>query len=139
MVWRQGDSGDQGLGVFLRLSGSPDDRNLVDFYADGGVTYKGLIPGRDDDIAGLAVAYARIGSTASDLDRDAQSFGNPNHPVRDFEMAIELTYSARLAPWWTLQPDLQYIIHPGGTIPNPVTGRIIPDAFVAGLRTSVSF
>jgi hypothetical protein len=26
---------------------------------------------------------------------------------------------AQLAPWWALQPDLQYIVHPGGRIPDP--------------------
>jgi porin len=139
MVWRKDESGDQGLGVFLRLSGSPDDRNLIDFYADGGVTYKGLIEGRDDDVLGLGIAYAHISGTATDLDRDAQIFGNPARPLRDDETAIELTYKAQLSPWWSLQPDLQYIIHPGGNIPNPVTGRVIPDAFVAGLRTTVAF
>ncbi|MBV8650999.1 MAG: carbohydrate porin [Alphaproteobacteria bacterium] len=142
LVWRQGDSGDQGLGVFARLSGSPADRNLISFYADAGVTYKGLIPGRDSDVLGLGIAYAKISSDAADRDRDAQSFGNPGHPVRDFETAIELTYQVQLAPWWTVQPDLQYIIHPGGNIVNPNTpssNRPIPDAFVAGLRMTVSF
>jgi porin len=41
-----------------------------------------------------------------------------------------------------VQPDLQYIIHPGGNIVNPNTpssNRPIPDAFVAGLRTTVAF
>jgi carbohydrate-selective porin OprB len=37
-----------------------------------------------------------------------------------------------LAPWWTIQPDVQYIISPSG-----VQGS--PDAVVVGLRTSVAF
>jgi porin len=135
-------SGDQGLGVFLRLSGSPGDRNQVAFYADGGLTYKGLLPGRDDDVLGLGLAYARISGSATDRDRDARLLGNPNQPVRDFEAAIELTYRAPLTPWWTVQPDLQYIIHPGGNIANPnapSNGRSIPDALVGGVRTTIAF
>jgi porin len=88
------------------------------------------------------VAYARIGGAAADQDRDARIFGNPGRPVRDFEMAIELTYRAQLAPWWVVQPDLQYIVHLGGNIANPnnpATNRTIPDAVVPGLRTAVTF
>jgi porin len=147
MVWRPaagdaGEGGDHGLGIFARLSGSPADRNLIDLYGDGGVSYKGLIPGRDSDVLGLGLAYARIGASAADRDRDAQRFGNPGSPVRDFEMAIELTYQAQLAPWWVVQPDLQYIIHPGGGIANPATPGAtgtVGDALVLGVRTTVSF
>ena len=36
---------DGGLSAFARIGGSPGDRNLISFYVDAGVTYKGLIPG----------------------------------------------------------------------------------------------
>lgn len=32
----------QGLGVFWRMGGAPDDRNTVSLYTDGGVSYTGL-------------------------------------------------------------------------------------------------
>jgi len=46
-----------------------------------------------------------------------------------------------------LQPNLQYIVHPGGHIPIPGGGSTvsgspsaaIPDAWVFGLRTIVKF
>jgi porin len=31
---------------------------------------------------------------------------------------IEMMYQAQLAKWWTLQPELQYIIVPGGDVLN---------------------
>jgi porin len=141
MVWREADTADQGLGVFLRLSGNPGDRNLIDFYTDGGVSYKGLLPERDDDALKFGVAYARVSNAAADLDRDADRLASPR-PVRDFEIALELSYLAQVTPWWAVQPDIQYIAHPGGNIANPnspVLIRAIPDALVVGLRTAITF
>ena len=46
LVWRVPGSEDpKGVGVFARVIGAPIDRNLVDFYADGGITFTGMIPG----------------------------------------------------------------------------------------------
>jgi len=62
-------------------------------------------------------------------------------PVRDFEAALELTYQIQLADNWSVQPDLQYIVHPGGNIPNPLVPctLAIPDALVLGVRTILKF
>jgi porin len=141
MVWRQPETADQGLGVFLRLAGNPSDRNEIDFYADGGVTYKGLLPDRTDDVIGLGVTYANVGGGARGLDGDNAAFTGANRPIRDFEAAIEVTYSAQITPWWTLQPDVQYIFHPtGGAAPSTSPpGPAIPDAAVLGIRTTVRF
>ena len=70
LIWRRGDTKDQGIGVFARPMGAPGDRNLIDFYGEGGVTYKGAFPSRPSDTAGIAVGYARIGDTASNRDSD---------------------------------------------------------------------
>src|SRR5215216_5013317 len=66
---------DQGLAGFVRLTGSPQDRNLVDFYVDAGFVYTGLIPARPNDKIGIAAAYAKISDRARDLDRDVNLFG----------------------------------------------------------------
>ncbi len=143
MLWRVPESKRPGARrVFLRLSGSPSDRNEVDFYADGGVNYKGMLPSRGDDVFGLGVAYARISGAASALDRDTNFFTGTSRPVRDYEAAIELTYRAQMTPWWTVQPDLQYIFHPGGHVPDPTDPthtRPIGDALVVGVRTGIAF
>jgi porin len=62
-------------------------------------------------------------------------------PLRNYELVVELTYQAQIVSGWTVQPDFQYIFHPGGgTIDpvNPFVGRI-PDAAVFGVRTQISF
>jgi len=128
------------LSGFARIgTGTPGDRNLVSLYVDAGLTYGGLIPGRDDDTAGIALAYARIGDNARGLDQDTQVFtGNPAYPIRGQEVVLELTYQAQLAPWLTLQPDLQYIFNPGGGVLNP-DGSRRRDALVLGLRSVITF
>jgi porin len=46
----------------------------------------------------------------------------------------------QLAQDWSLQPDLQYIIHPGGHVPNPLAPvSPIPNATVIGARTILKF
>jgi len=137
-LYRVSGTDDQGLSAFLRAGGAPDDRNLITFYTDGGLLYKGLVPDRPDDKAGVAFAYALIGANARGLDADRRAFGDFLFPVRSGETMIELTYQAKLKPWWTLQPDLQYIIHPGGGVLNPGDG-LRPDAWVIALRSALSF
>ncbi|HEY5706996.1 MAG TPA: carbohydrate porin [Terrimicrobiaceae bacterium] len=50
----------------------------------------------------------------------------------DYEIVIEATYRAQITPWLVLQPDLQYIIHPGGT-------RDYGNALILGGRVAVTF
>jgi porin len=141
MLWRKPDTDDQGLSAFVRLMGAPSDRNLVDFYADGGFSFKGPFDGRGDDLVGLAVAYSRISADASRLDADLR-LSHPGRPVRDNESVVELTYTAQVAPWWQLQPDLQYVVHPGGHAPlptDPTEARAMGNATVLGLRTTITF
>lgn len=129
---------DGGLSAFARIGGSPGDRNLISFYVDAGVTYKGLIPGRGGDTAGIAAGYSRIGGNARGLDQDVQVLGAPGFPVRNQEVVLELSYQIQLTPWMTLQPDLQRIFHPGGNVLNP-DGSIRRDALVLGLRSALTF
>ncbi len=137
MVWR---ADKQSLNLFLRAGASPADPNLISYYVDGGAGFKGLIAGRDDDTLTFGVAYAKISPDAAALDQDVLALNGPPYPIRDEEIVLELSYQAQLAPWWTLQPDLQYFVHPGGKLPDPNNPTIaIANAFVAGLRSTVKF
>lgn len=154
LIYRVPGDGDAGIGAFARVSGSPSDRNLVSFYADGGFTFKGLVPGRPDDTFGIAAGYAQVSGRARGLDRDARAFGvaagldpssglygGPFFPVRSSEALIEATYQASIVPGFTVQPDLQYIVRPGGNVASPrdPSGRPVRDAVVVGLRTTIRY
>jgi porin len=139
MVWRAG-KGPQSLSAFMRAGASPSDRNLVAGYVDAGLGLKAPLPGRDDDVVTLGLAYSAISSEASALDIDTAFFTGGPFPVRDHEFLLDLDYSLQIAPWWTLQLDGQYIFHPGGNVPDPFNpARTIADAWVGFVRSTIKF
>jgi porin len=140
MVWRADAESPQSVGVFARVMGVPGDRNLVDLGVDAGVTLKAPFKGRDNDVAGLAVGYAQIGSHARGLDSDIDTFTKPGNPVRSAETIIEATYQFQVTPWWQLQADFQYVFSPGGGIPNPNDpSQRVGNEAVVGVRTNIVF
>jgi porin len=119
MVWRPSAYSPQSVGVFARIMGAPDDRNLVDLGVKAGVTLKAPFKGRDNDVVGLAVGYAKIGSHAQGLASDTASLPTPGYPSRSAETILEATYLYQVTPWWQVPADLQYAFRPAGGIPNP--------------------
>jgi porin len=120
------EKSNQGLGWFGRVSFAPQDRNTVGFYFDTGLVYTGLLPGRDDDVAGISLGYADYTNDVAQgmFDEGARQVG--------YEAVIEATYDAQITKWLHVQPDLQYIIRPGGS-------GDLGNALVLGARISVTF
>jgi porin len=126
----------------MRVVAAPADRNLIDIYLDAGMTYKGLFDSRPDDTVGLGVAYGRVSPRATAFDRDVVNLTGQAMPVRDYEAVVELCYQMKLADNWSLQPNLQYVVHPGGHVPDPLDPsgtNAIRDALVFGIRTMLRF
>jgi porin len=141
-IYRVPHSDDRGIGVFTRLAGTPADRNLIDLYADGGIEFIGLSDSRPDDKFGIAAGYAHVSKRAQALDADYRAFVNANWPARNFEGLLTAVYKYKIRDGWTLQPNLQYIIHPGGAAANPsgpLAGRALKNAAVLGIRTTLKF
>ncbi|TKC81248.1 carbohydrate porin [Trinickia terrae] len=139
MVWRPSADSPQAVGVFARIMGAPGDRNLVDLGINAGVTLKAPFKGRDNDVVGLAVGYAHIGSHAQDL-ANAQAQTTPGYPSRSAETILEATYQYQVTPWWQLQADFQYAFRPAGGIPNPDNpSQRVGDEAIVGLRTTIAF
>jgi porin len=133
---------EKGITIFARAAYSPPDRNLIDFYADGGIGFNGMLADRPLDRFGAAIAFMHISPAARNLDRDTQLFSGVPSPVRSSEVLIELIYEAHIKPGWLLQPFFQYVIRPGGGIPNPndATGvSRIGNAAVFGLTTTLKY
>ena len=132
MVWRQGDNPNRSVSVFGRVMGAPQgDRNLIDFSANGGVVYHDPIFGRPDDTLGVGFGYAHVSGSITAADRDVNAFNPPgDQPVRTSETFVEATYQYQLRPWCQVQPDVQYIIHPGA-------GAGVRNELVLGLRTNI--
>ncbi|MES2196449.1 MAG: carbohydrate porin [Pseudomonadota bacterium] len=136
----EGGGPDSGISIFSRISGTPSDRNLINFFWDGGVVFSGMLPARPDDKFGASFIYARISDWARALDRDVIAFSGIAQPVRDYELTVELSYQAQIKPGWTLQPVFQYIVHPGGHVPDPIfPSAAIRSGALLGVRSTVAF
>ena len=144
------------IAAFLRGGASPGNRNLVDLYVDGGLTFTGPIPGRPTDLIGIAAAYDRISDAARAFDRDTRFFAaaaalapggsafqaTPFAPVRDQEVVIEAFYTINLTAWWSLDVEVQRFFHPSGHVlatSGPDLNRIVRDTTVFGLNTQIKF
>lgn len=133
---------EKGITIFARAAYSPPDRNLIDFYADGGVGFNGMIAARPLDRWGVGFAYLHISGAAQQLDGDTQFFTRIPSPIRSAEMLLEVIYEAHVKPGWLLQPYFQYVFRPARGVPNPSdpTGLSrIGDAAVFGLTTTLKY
>ncbi len=140
LLFQTGEERAQSIGVSARLMAAPGDRNAADLQATFALTWKGAIPGRDDDTAGIGITFLRMGHAARALDRDTQAFTGTITPLRGNETVLEATYQIALAGWWQLQPSLQYIARPGAGLPDPTRpGRTLQNAWVLGLRSTIAF
>jgi len=108
---------EQGLGFFFQLGWVPSRYNEITQHYGLGLLYTGLIPERDDDVAGIGMHHVSLSGHVQSMEQ------------RFSETAIEAFYKYQLTDFLSIKPDLQYIVNPGGT------GR---DAFVAGVRLEVS-
>ena len=140
-VNREPGKNDEGASMFVRAMISPGDRNLIDLYLDAGIGYRGLLPNRSNDTVGLAVSYAWVSPSARGFDRDTILATDIAMPRRRFEALVEATYQAVLAPGVTVQPNLQYVFHPGGNVADPrdTSGQRIRNATIVGPRATLTY
>ncbi|MDE2209835.1 MAG: carbohydrate porin [Betaproteobacteria bacterium] len=139
MLWRE-SRGPSFVAAFARIMGAPGDRNPIDLSINAGINVKAPLPGRDDDSFGVGYGVAHVSAHLSALDRDSGLFSGRAYPVRSAEHFVELTYQWQAAPWWIVQPDLQYIFNPGAGVADPVQPtRRIADELVLGVRTVITF
>ncbi|MEI6106306.1 MAG: carbohydrate porin [Opitutae bacterium] len=107
-----GKSGQAGqVKFFVRGGIAPANRNAIGWAVDTGLGWTGPIPGRPADVLSLGLTHAEFSPHYS----EGIHFADPSSPVLDFERVIELNYSVKLSDHISLQPDLQFISHPGGT------------------------
>ena len=134
MVWRPDPQSPQSLSVFLRAMGAPPDRNLISFSASGGVNLKAPFASRSNDTVGIGFGVGQVSRVAAALDVAA------GQPARTVETFIEATYQYQVANWWNVQPDVQYVFHPGGGIADPSDpDHEIGNELVVGARTAITF
>jgi porin len=90
------------------------------------------VPQRPRDVAGFGVFYGQFSNDLRNAERVAQQL-NPTIGVQDQETVLEWSYTFRFRNGaFFFEPDIQYIIRPGGT------GHI-PNALVVGAQVGINF
>jgi len=127
MVYQETPGSDQGLTVFVASGYYPQTEiSIVPFQVNLGLNYKGLFPGRDRDHTMLHFIYGHLS------DDYAGSVRKPGGQLADSEKVIEVAHRFQLTSWSYFQPDIQYVIDPGGT-------GDIPNALVVGAQMGFTF
>jgi len=127
MVYQEAPGSDQGLYVFIASGYYPQTEiSIVPFQINVGLHYKGLFPGRDDDRTVLHFIYGGLS------DDYARSVHMPGRHFAESEKVLEVGHRFQVTKWSYIQPDLQYVIDPGGT-------GDIPDVVVIGAQIGVTF
>jgi porin len=114
------DFQEPGIGLFGRLSYTPEDRNAWNIYASGGISGRGIIPGRIYDRLGLGAYWLKESDDLDDL---------PGNLFQD-EVGFEAFYNLALTPAVQLTLDVQWI-DPGVTSTD--------DTVVLGTRLFTAF
>ena len=140
-IWRAADP-NRFVTAFVRpMFTTLQDRNLISFSINGGLTLHQPFAGRDNDTFGLGFGVVQVSDGARNFDRQTQFYQPDNYtPVRGAETFIEATYQMQLLPSVQIQPDVQYVINPGAGIANPNEPyQKVKNEWVLGLRTNITF
>jgi porin len=119
MVHRDGNADShKGMTIWAETAISPKASvNQIPYLAGAGLSYEGLFHSRPGDIASAGVisgAFSRF------------------IPRTTAETAIEFNYQITFRKWFSITPDLQYVIRPAGS-------TAIGNALVLGAQTSIVF
>lgn len=117
----------QGLMGFFKANVSPSPTNIVSLNLSTGLTYAGLIPGRDRDMAGIGVAYSAFNPDAANYYATTSPY-KPGLVSGSSETVLEAVYLAQLTPWLMLIGSYQYIFSPskyGASDPLTPTGHVV--------------
>jgi porin len=123
----------RGLGVTASVMVSPDQSiNQFPYFFTAGIVARGIFPERPSDVAAFGIIYGQFSRDLRNAERVAQQV-NPAIGVQDQETVLEWTYRFRFRNGaYYVQPDIQYIIRPGGT------GNI-PNALAVGCAVGINF
>ena len=127
MVWQEEPGSDQGLTLWSAFVLSPQQNiSKLPFQVNSGIVYKGLVPARDYDTTMLGFVYGNFSDDYAGTVA-ATGAGTPS-----YEIALEAGYRIQVTKFAYIQPNVQWIINPGGT------GNI-PNALVLGAQMNVTF
>jgi len=112
---------------------APDESvSQMPYFFTAGVACRGLCASRPTDTAGLGVVFGEFSSDLRDAEQREQLL-DPTVGVQSHETVFEGTYRFNLRKGALFfQPDVQYVMRPGGT------GQLA-NAVVIGCQLGVNF
>lgn len=110
---------------FVRYGRANADVHPISSYFQTGLVFTGMLPRREED------QFALSFSVAQTSDKYRQATSNAGGLATRNEAVWEVTYRAPVTPWLIVQPNLQYVVHPGADAQ-------IDDATVLGIRFEMS-
>jgi porin len=116
----------RGLDGFINFGIADSNINVIDRSFNAGLTWTGLFDARPTDKLGVGVGVIHAPPSFRGLLKSAGLAG------AEYEVAYELTYRATLSDWLTVQPNIQYIVHPS-IVPVGPDGKA-KNSFVFGLH-----
>ncbi len=126
-VYAESPGSDEGLVLFATLGYSPfQDVAIIPVQSTFGANYEGLFPGRDKD---NTVFFATYGNFSNDYAAQQVNAGGNGS---EYELVLEIGHRFQVTPSTYIQPDIQYIVNPGGT-------GDIPNALVLGFQYGAAF
>ncbi len=132
MIYRDSPGADRGLTVFAGFTYADPSTALLQYFWEVGVVKLGTFAGRDDDSIGFAISQGLVSNSLTGAQNQANAANPGSADVQSYEMDLELNYRAQLAPWFSLMPNIQYVVRPGAVTTTP-------NALVLGLQAGLSF
>jgi porin len=134
-AWQRLTGQNGGEGVTIDLRGVVGDRATSALDRQMTLAFEYAKPfHRAGDRAGIGFAATHSSSRNAEYQTEFNEL-HPNEATavgHGYEYTYEIFYSWQLVPSVSLQPDLQYIVHPGGTSQNS-------NVLVVGLKSVISF
>lgn len=117
----------QGLTWINWFNYSPNNLSNVPFYFHTGLVYEGLIPGREKDQLGVAMA---LGNYSDDRIAARRERGLTTQDT--YEAVVEIDYKIAINRFLYTKPFWQYLIRPNAD-------GVVPNANVFGVEFNVKF
>lgn len=121
LLWKKDPSSDDGLGVFAKAGYAGESAAFIRSSVGAGIVGRGLIPIPWFEWTGIGITRAMLNPALVE-----------NVAYSGHETVLEWTASLLLHRHLSLQPDIQYIIHPGAS-------REIPHTFASFIRMVAHF
>lgn len=126
LVGEEGSSGPRASG-FVQAGVGDARVDRFGSYIGAGVVVSGFAPLRESDQFGVSIAHARNGSHYERAQATQTS-----RTVAQAETLFEMTYLTQPSEHLTVQPALQYVVHPN-------TDPVLPNAWVFQLRFELGY